>query len=94
MRAELMGEMPERKGRLTGWIADLFSQKAWHLQDKNGRNKRLMFAETEAGAIRKSQLLKSVPAEELVVNRAPYADGLKNDIYRLRDAMRANGWNV
>lgn len=76
------------------WIKDFFSQKAWELNDQKGLNKRLIFAETEAGAIRKSRLLKIVPKEQLEVKRAPYGDGLKNEVYKLRDAMRENGWNV
>lgn len=75
-------------------LDDTFSQIAWKVQRQDGTSKRLMFAKTEAGAIRRSRLLKTIPKDQLVAERAPYADGLKNDIYQLHDAMRANGWRV
>jgi hypothetical protein len=94
----LTASKPEEPGQnrlyFIAILDDTFSQIAWKVHQKDGDIKRLIFAKTEAGAIRRSRLLKTIPKDQLVVERARYADGLKNDIYRLHDAMRANGWRV
>lgn len=84
----------EGKSFLRLVMENQFSQTAWKVQHEEGHTKRLMYAESEEGAVLRSRLAKKYPREDLVVERATYADGLKNDVYQLRDVMRANGWNV
>lgn len=84
----------EGKSFLRMVMENQFSQIAWKVEHEEGHTKRLMYAGSQEGAVRRSRLAKKYPREELVVERATYADGLKNDVYQLRDVMRANGWNV
>lgn len=83
-----------KRRTLRDFLMDWRSQTGWEVTDGQDQNKRLIYAETEMGAIKGSGLLRDHPVHELHVRRAPYADGLKNDIYKLVEVMRENGWNV
>ncbi|WP_442638026.1 hypothetical protein [Rossellomorea marisflavi] len=86
--------IPLKRRTLREYLIDLRSQTGWEVTDGKNQNKRLIYAETELGAIKGSGLLRQCPSNELHVRRAHYADGLKNDIYKLVDVMRENGWKV
>lgn len=82
--------IPKRRTAFGGWR----SQIAWHVKEDLSKQQRLIYAKDEASAIRKSRLDKEKSFTDVQVERAPYADGLRDDVYALRESMRQNGWNV
>lgn len=87
------GTVVERR-TLKSCVLDMKSQRAWEVTDKDGKNKRLIFADSELGAVKRSNMRKDNPEKVFKVQRAEYADGLKYDVYTLVDVMRTNGWAV
>lgn len=66
--------------------------KAWHVQEKDGENQEVVFAETRSEAIKKSEALGWVDYIDVRAKRAPYADGLEKDHVQVRVAQLENGW--